>query len=90
MYRHYWRPPVVDGEVIREYAVSVGKEALSLSEALNRLSDPDPSRRKKAASTADSGRMSADQLVGLLADYSYSSLRFYGHDGVSDLQRDAD
>jgi hypothetical protein len=32
----------------------------------------------------------ADQLVGLLADYSYSSLRFYGHDGVSDLQRDAD
>jgi hypothetical protein len=32
----------------------------------------------------------ADQLVGLLADYSYSSLRFYGHDGVADLQRDAD
>jgi hypothetical protein len=32
----------------------------------------------------------ADQLVVLLADYSYSSLRFYGHDGVADLQRDAD
>jgi hypothetical protein len=32
----------------------------------------------------------ADQLVGLLADYSYSSLRYYGQDGVSDLQRDAD
>ena len=31
----------------------------------------------------------ADQLVGLLADYSYSSLRYYGQDGVSDLQRDA-
>jgi hypothetical protein len=32
----------------------------------------------------------ADQLVVLLADYSYSSLRYYGQDGVSDLQRDAD
>ena len=32
----------------------------------------------------------ADQLVGLLADYGYSSLRYYGQDGVSDLQRDAD
>jgi enoyl-CoA hydratase/carnithine racemase len=32
----------------------------------------------------------ADQLVVLLADYSYSSLRYYGQDGVSELQRDAD
>jgi hypothetical protein len=32
----------------------------------------------------------ADQLVVLLADYGYSSLRYYGQDGVSDLQRDAD
>ena len=32
----------------------------------------------------------ADQLVGLLADYGYSSMRYYGQDGVSDLQRDAD
>jgi hypothetical protein len=32
----------------------------------------------------------ADQLVGLLADYSYSYLRYYGQEGVSDLQRDAD
>jgi hypothetical protein len=32
----------------------------------------------------------ADQLVGLLADYGYSWLRYYGQDGVSDLQRDAD
>jgi hypothetical protein len=32
----------------------------------------------------------ADQLVVLLADYGYSSLRYYGHDGVSDLERDAD
>jgi hypothetical protein len=32
----------------------------------------------------------ADHLVGLLADYGYSWLRYYGQDGVSDLQRDAD
>ena len=38
------------------------------------------------ARTKDRG----DQLVGLLADYGYSSVRYYGQDGVSDLQRDAD
>ena len=32
----------------------------------------------------------ADQLVVLLADFSYSSLRYYGQEGVSDLQRDDD
>jgi hypothetical protein len=32
----------------------------------------------------------ADQLVALLADYGYSSLRYYGEDGVADLQRDGD
>jgi hypothetical protein len=32
----------------------------------------------------------ADHLVELLADYGYSSLRYYGDDGVADVQRDAD
>jgi hypothetical protein len=32
----------------------------------------------------------ADHLVGLLADESYSSLRYYGQDGVADVQQDAD
>jgi hypothetical protein len=32
----------------------------------------------------------ADHLVVLLADYGYSSLRYYGQEGVSDLERDAD
>jgi hypothetical protein len=32
----------------------------------------------------------ADQLVVLLADYGYSSVRYYGKDGVADLERDAD
>jgi len=26
----------------------------------------------------------------LLADYNYSSLRYYGEDGVADVQQDAD
>jgi hypothetical protein len=32
----------------------------------------------------------ADHLVQLLADYDYSSLRYYGDHGVTDAQRDAD
>jgi hypothetical protein len=30
----------------------------------------------------------ADHLVGLLADYGYSFLRYYGDDGVADVERD--
>jgi hypothetical protein len=30
----------------------------------------------------------ADHLVGLLADYDYSSLRYYGEEGVADVQQD--
>ena len=32
----------------------------------------------------------ADQLVALLADYAYSSLRWYGEEGVADVHRDSD
>jgi hypothetical protein len=32
-------------------------------------------------------RRRADQLVGLLADYNYSSLRYYGDEGVVDLEQ---
>jgi hypothetical protein len=32
----------------------------------------------------------ADHLVQLLADYDYSSLRYYGDHGVTDVQREAD
>ena len=32
----------------------------------------------------------ADHLVQLLADYDYSSLRYYGDHGVTDVERDAD
>jgi hypothetical protein len=35
-------------------------------------------------------RHRADHLVRLLADYDYSSLRYYGDHDVTDVQRDAD
>jgi hypothetical protein len=60
----------------------------------------DPSVKQRFLATARSGgatlwlvaptRDHADYLVGLLADYSYSFLRYYGDDGVADVQRDAD
>ena len=60
--------------------------------------DPDAKRRFLDNARAGGAAMwlvartedRADQLVGLLADYGYSSLRYYGQEGVSDLQRDAD
>lgn len=60
----------------------------------------DPGVKQRFLDTARTGgaalflvaptRDRAERLVVLLADYSYSSLRYYGQDGVSDLQRDAD
>jgi hypothetical protein len=60
----------------------------------------DPSVKQRFLATARSGgatlwlvaptRDHADYLVGLLADYGYSFLRYYGDDGVADVQRDAD
>ena len=60
----------------------------------------DPEAKQRFLDNARSGgaalwlvaptRKRADQLVGLLADYDYSSLRYYGDDGVADLQQGAD
>ena len=60
----------------------------------------DPSAKQRVLDNARTGgaalwlvapsRDRADHLVALLADYSYSSLRYYGEDGVADVQRDAD
>jgi len=60
----------------------------------------DASVKQRFLATARSGgatlwlvaptRDHADYLVGLLADYGYSFLRYYGDDGVADVQRDAD
>jgi hypothetical protein len=61
----------------------------------------DPSVKQRFLATARTGgatlwlvaptRDRADHLVGLLADYSYSFLRYYGDDGddgVADVQQD--
>jgi hypothetical protein len=58
----------------------------------------DPSVKERFLDTARTGgaalwlvaptRDRADHLVGLLADYSYSFLRYYGDDGVADVERD--
>jgi hypothetical protein len=58
----------------------------------------DPSVKQRVLDNARTGgaalwlvaltRDRADHLVGLLADYSYSFLRYYGEEGVADVQRD--
>jgi hypothetical protein len=58
----------------------------------------DPSVKERFLATARTGgaalwlvaatRDRADHLVGLLADYGYSFLRYYGDDGVADVERD--
>jgi hypothetical protein len=58
----------------------------------------DPSVKQRILDNARTGgaalwlvaptRDRADHLVGLLADYDYSSLRYYGEEGVADVQRD--
>jgi hypothetical protein len=60
----------------------------------------DPEAKRRFLDNAQAGgavlwlvaatRKRADQLVGLLADYDYSSLRYYGDDGVADLQQGDD
>ena len=60
----------------------------------------DPSVRQRTLDNARTGgaapwlvaptRDHADHPVALLADYSYSSMRYYGEDGVADVQQDAD
>jgi hypothetical protein len=59
----------------------------------------DPSVKQRILDNARTGgaalwlvaptRDRADHLVGLLADYDYSSLRYYGEEGVADVNRDA-
>jgi hypothetical protein len=48
-----------------------------------------PHRRRRPLASCPT-RDRANHLVALLADYSYSSLRYYGKDGVADIQQDAD
>jgi hypothetical protein len=73
------------------------KERSLLARAVAALS-ADPPVRQRFLDNARAGgsamwliaptRERAKRLVGLLADYGYSSLRYYGDDGVADLERD--
>jgi hypothetical protein len=75
------------------------KERSILAKAVFALA-ADPSVKQRVLDNACTGgaalwlvaptRDRADHLVALLADYSYSSLRYYGEDGVADVRRDAD
>ena len=75
------------------------QERSLLARAVAALSADPPARQRFMDNARTGGaalwlvaptRDRADQLVGLLADYGYRSLRYYGEDGVTDLQRDAD
>lgn len=74
------------------------KERSLLARAVAALSADPPARRRFLENAQGGGsamwliaptRERAKKLVGLLADYGYSSLRYYGEDGVADLERDA-
>jgi hypothetical protein len=86
-------------EEILDILARLQKERSILARAVAALA-ADASARQRFLDNARTGgaalwlvaptRDRADQLVGLLADYGYRSLRYYGEDGVTDLQRDAD
>ena len=88
-----------ESEEILRHLARLQQERSILAKAVAALG-ADPEVRERFLDTARGGGAAlwlvaptkdrADQLVVLLADYSYSSLRYYGQDGVSDLQRDAD
>jgi hypothetical protein len=74
------------------------KERSLLARAVAALSADPPARERFLANARSGGsamwliaptRERAKKLVGLLADYGYSSLRYYGEDGVADLEQDA-
>jgi len=85
-------------EIVRILA-RAQKERSILAKAVFALA-ADPSVKQRILDNARTGgaalwlvaptRDRADHLVALLADYSYSSLRYYGEDGVADVQQDAD
>jgi hypothetical protein len=84
------------GEILRILA-RAQKERSILAKAVFALA-ADPSVKQRVLDNARTGgaalwlvaptRDRADHLVGLLADYDYSSLRYYGEEGVADVHRD--
>ena len=90
---------VYDAEELLHNLSRLRKERSLLARAVAALS-ADPPVKQRFLDNARAGgsamwliaptRERAKRLIGLLADYGYSSLRYYGEDGVADLQRDAD
>jgi hypothetical protein len=73
------------------------KERSLLARAVAALSADPPARRRFLDNAQGGGsamwliapaRERAKKLIGLLADYGYSSLRYYGDEGVADLEQD--
>ena len=73
------------------------QERSLLARAVAALSADPPARERFLENARGGGsamwlvaptRARAQKLVGLLADYGYSSLRYYGDDGVADLEQD--
>jgi hypothetical protein len=88
-----------ESEEILRLLARAQKERSILAKAVFAVA-ADPSVKQRILDNAYSGgaalwlaapsRDRADHLVGLLADYRYSFLRYYGEDGVADVQQDAD
>jgi hypothetical protein len=86
-----------ESEEILRILARAQKERSILAKAVFALA-ADPSVRQRVLDNARTGgaalwlvaptRDRADALVGLLADYDYSSLRYYGEEGVADVHRD--
>jgi hypothetical protein len=87
---------VYDAEELLHNLSRLQKERSLLARAVAALS-ADPPVKQRFLDNARAGgsamwliaptRERAKKLVGLLADYSYSSLRYYGADGVADLEQ---
>jgi hypothetical protein len=88
-----------ESEEILRIVARLQEERSILAKAVAALA-ADPPVKQRFLATARAGgaalwlvaptRDRADHLVGLLADYGYSFLRYYGDDGVADIARDAD
>ena len=90
---------VYDAEELLQNLSRLQKERSLLARAVAALS-ADPPARQRFLDNARAGgsamwliaptRERAKRLVGLLADYRYSSLRYYGDEGVADLEQDTE
>ena len=87
---------VYDAEELLHNLSRLRKERSLLARAIAALS-ADPPVKQRFLDNARAGgsamwliaptRERAKKLIGLLADYSYSSLRYYGDEGVADLEQ---